>query len=206
MKRLIVAITGASGALYGIRALEMLRAVTDVESHLIMTSSANRTILHETTYKPEDVRALADRVYSPRDIGAAVSSGSFVTAGMLVAPCSVKTLSGIAHCYNENLVVRAADVCLKERRRVVLMLRETPLHAGHIELMAQATRSGAIIMPPVPAFYSLPTTIDDIVAQTVARGLELFDIEVAGIKRWDGLGANPTPPPEELERAYNPTP
>jgi 4-hydroxy-3-polyprenylbenzoate decarboxylase len=102
-------------------------------------------------------------------------------------------------------VVRAADVCLKERRRVVLMLRETPLHAGHIELMAQATRNGAIIMPPVPAFYSLPTTIDDIVTQTVARGLELFDIEVAGIKRWDGLGANATPPPEELERAYNPT-
>jgi 4-hydroxy-3-polyprenylbenzoate decarboxylase len=204
MKRLIVAITGASGALYGIRALEMLRAVTDVESHLILTSSANRTILHETPHKPDEVRALADQVYSPRDIGAAVSSGSFVTAGMLVAPCSVKTLSGIAHSYNENLVVRAADVCLKERRRVVLMLRETPLHAGHIDLMAQATRSGAIIMPPVPAFYSLPTTIDDVVDQTVARALELLDISVAGIKRWDGSGANTTPPPAELERAYYP--
>jgi 4-hydroxy-3-polyprenylbenzoate decarboxylase len=204
MKRLIVAITGASGALYGIRALEMLRAVPDVESHLILTSSANRTILHETSHKPDEVRALADRVYSPRDIGAAVSSGSFVTAGMLVAPCSVKTLSGIAHCYNENLVVRAADVCLKERRRVVLMLRETPLHAGHIDLMAQATRNGAIIMPPVPAFYSLPTTIDDIVDQTVARALELLDVSVAGIKRWDGVGANTTPPPAELERAYYP--
>jgi flavin prenyltransferase len=204
MKRLIVAITGASGAVYGIRALEMLRAVPDVESHLILTSSANRTILHETAHKPDEVRALADQVYSPRDIGAAVSSGSFVTAGMLVAPCSVKTLSGIAHCYNENLVVRAADVCLKERRRVVLMLRETPLHAGHIDLMAQATRNGAIIMPPVPAFYSLPTSIDDIVDQTVARALELLDVSVAGIKRWDGLGANVTPPPAELDRAYYP--
>jgi flavin prenyltransferase len=204
MKRLIVAITGASGAVYGIRALEMLRAVPDVESHLILTSSANRTILHETAHKPDEVRALADQVYSPRDIGAAVSSGSFVTAGMLVAPCSVKTLSGIAHCYNENLVVRAADVCLKERRRVVLMLRETPLHAGHIDLMAQATRNGAIIMPPVPAFYSLPTSIDDIVDQTVARALELLDVSVAGIKRWDGLGANATPLPAELDREYYP--
>jgi 4-hydroxy-3-polyprenylbenzoate decarboxylase len=161
MRRLIIAITGASGAMYGIRALEMLRAVPEVESHLILTSSANRTILHETTRKPDEVRALADHVYSPRDIGAAVSSGSFVTAGMLVAPCSVKTLSGIAHCYNENLVVRAADVCLKERRRVVLMLRETPLHAGHIELMAQANRNGAIIMPPVPAFYANATPLPD---------------------------------------------
>jgi 4-hydroxy-3-polyprenylbenzoate decarboxylase len=202
MRRLIIAITGASGAIYGIRALEMLQAVPGVESHLILTSSANRTILHETARKPDQVRALADHVYSPRDIGAAVSSGSFVTAGMLVAPCSVKTLSGIAHCYNENLVVRAADVCLKERRRVVLMLRETPLHAGHIELMAQANRNGAIIMPPVPAFYSLPTTIDDIVDQTVARALELFDVEVAGIKRWDGVGANATPLPDDLEKAY----
>lgn len=202
MKRLIIAITGSSGATYGIRALEMLRVVPDVETHLILTSSANRTILHETVRKPDEVRALASHVYSPRDIGAAVSSGSFVTAGILVAPCSVKTLSGIAHCYNENLVVRAADVCLKERRRVVLLLRETPLHAGHIELMAQANRNGAIIMPPVPAFYSLPTTIDDIVTQTVARALELFDIEVAGIKRWDGVGVNATPLPDELEKVY----
>ena len=115
-----------------------------------------------------------------------MSSGSFVTAGMLVAPCSVKTFSGIANRYNENLVVRAADVCLKERRRVVLMLRETPLHAGHIELMAQATRNGAIIMPPVPAFYALPETLDDVVNQTVARALELLDITVGGVKRWDG--------------------
>jgi 4-hydroxy-3-polyprenylbenzoate decarboxylase len=187
MKRLIVAITGASGAIYGIRALEMLKDRADVETHAMLTGSSLRTIAHETTYSIDAVRALADCLYNPRDIGAAVSSGSFVTAGMLVAPCSVKTLSGIAYCYNDKLVVRAADVCLKERRRVVLLLRETPLHAGHIELMAQATRNGAIIMPPVPAFYCLPSSLDDVVNQTVARALELLDISVPGIKRWDGI-------------------
>ena len=187
MKRIIVAITGASGAIYGIRALEMLQSVPDVETHVILTASAQRTIAHETDYRSDDVRALADQYHNPKDIGAAVSSGSFVTAGVLVAPCSIKTLSGIAHSYNENLVVRAADVCLKERRRVVLMLRETPLHAGHIEIMAQATRNGAIIMPPVPAFYALPVTLDDVVNQTVGRALELFDIALPGIKRWNGV-------------------
>lgn len=186
MKRIVVAITGASGAIYGVRALELLRNVPNVESHVVLTSSAHRTIEHETSFTPDEVRALADHLYSPRDIGAAIASGSFVTTGMLVAPCSVKTLSGIAHCYDDNLVVRAADVCLKERRRVVLMLRETPLHAGHIDLMAQATKNGAIIMPPVPAFYALPSTIDDIVNQTVARALELLDVSVPGLQRWDG--------------------
>jgi 4-hydroxy-3-polyprenylbenzoate decarboxylase len=190
MKRIVVAITGASGAIYGVRALQLLRSIPDVESHVILTNSGQRTIAHETSYRPEDIRALADHLHNPRDIGAAVSSGSFVTTGMLVAPCSVKTLSGIAHCYNDGLVVRAADVCLKERRRVVLMLRETPLHAGHIELMAQATRNGAIIMPPVPAFYTLPVTLDDVVNQTVARALELLDISVAGVKRWDGTSVS----------------
>jgi len=186
MKRIVVAITGASGAIYGVRALQLMAGIADVETHVILTSSAQRTIAHETAYKPDEIRSLADHLYNPRDIGAAVSSGSFVTAGMLVAPCSVKTLSGIAHCYNDNLVVRAADVCMKERRRLVLMLRETPLHAGHIELMAQATRNGAIIMPPVPAFYALPTSLDDVVNHTVARALELLHISVPGIKRWDG--------------------
>lgn len=186
MKRIIIAITGASGAIYGIRALELLRAVDDVETHAILTSSAHRTIAHETTYGIDDVRGLADHFYHPRDIGAAVSSGSFTTTGMLVAPCSVKTLSGIANSYNDELVVRAADVCLKERRRVVLMLRETPLHAGHIDLMARATTNGAIIMPPVPAFYALPTSLDDVVDQTVSRALELLDVVLPGIKRWDG--------------------
>lgn len=188
MKRLIVALTGASGAVYGLRALELLQSVPDVETHCILTPSAQRTIAHETDYQPDDVRALADHMHSPRDIGAAVSSGSFVTAGMLIAPCSVKTLSGIANSYNDQLVVRAADVCLKERRRVVLLLRETPLHAGHIDLMERATRAGAIIMPPVPAFYTLPRTIDDIVNQTVARALELFDVSVPQIVRWTGNG------------------
>ncbi|MCP9272582.1 UbiX family flavin prenyltransferase [Mycolicibacterium arenosum] len=191
MKRVIVAITGASGAVYGIRALELLRRIADVETHAILTSSAHRTIAHETTHSVEDVRALADHLYHPRDIGAAVSSGSFRTAGMLVAPCSVKTLSGIANSYNDELVVRAADVCLKERRRVVLLLRETPLHAGHIDLMARATANGAIVMPPVPAFYALPQSIDDIVDQTVGRALELLDVVVPGIKRWDGSSVVP---------------
>jgi 4-hydroxy-3-polyprenylbenzoate decarboxylase len=189
MKRIIVAITGASGAIYGVRALELLKAVDDVETHLIITPSAQRTIAHETSYRPDDVRALANHEHHPRDIGAAVASGSFVTTGMLVAPCSVKTLSGIANSYNEELVVRAADVCLKERRRVVLLLRETPLHAGHIDLMARATTNGAIIMPPVPAFYALPTSLDDVVDQTVSRALELLDIVLPGVKRWDGRTA-----------------
>ncbi|GGF80311.1 flavin prenyltransferase UbiX [Azorhizobium oxalatiphilum] len=186
MKRLIIAVTGASGAIYGIRALQLLKEVEDVETHVILTPSGLRTIVEETDFKPDEVKALADRLYNPKDIGAALSSGSFQTVGMLVAPCSIKTLSGIANCYNDELTVRAADVCLKERRRVVLLLRETPLHAGHIELMAQATRNGAIIMPPVPAFYHRPKTLDDMVNQTVARALDLFDISLPIVKRWTG--------------------
>ena len=184
MQRLIIAITGASGVIYGIRALEVLRGLVDVESHLILTPSAARTIVEETDYKVDEVRKLAHHEYNYKDIGAAVSSGSFKTAGMLVAPCSVKSLSGIAHCYNDELVVRAADVCLKERRRVVLLFRETPLHAGHIALMEQATRNGAIVMPPVPAFYSRPKTVDDLVMQTVGRALDLFNIDANIVKRW----------------------
>jgi len=184
MKRLIVAITGASGVIYGIRALEVLRGVPGLESHLILTPSGARTIVEETAYTVDKVRKLAHHEYNYKDIGAAVSSGSFKTAGMLVAPCSVKSLSGIANCYNDELVVRAADVCLKERRRVVLLFRETPLHAGHIALMGQATRNGAIVMPPVPAFYSRPKTIDELVMQTVGRALDLFDIDAKVVKRW----------------------
>ncbi len=185
MKRLIVAITGASGAIYGVRALEMLRDV-GVETHLILTAAGIRTINAELNLGVDAVRALADHTHNPKDIGASISSGSYVTDGMLVAPCSIKSLSGIAHCYNDELVVRAADVCLKERRRVVLLLRETPFHLGHIELMAQATRNGAIVMPPVPAFYHRPATIDDIVNQTVARALDLFGVSVQAIRRWNG--------------------
>ena len=185
-RRLIVAITGASGVVYGVRALQLLREAGGVETHLILTASGARTLAEETDFTAAEVRALAHVVHSARDIGASISSGSFRTLGMLVAPCSVKTLSGIAHCYNDELVVRAADVCLKERRRVVLLLRETPLHAGHIALMDQATRNGAVIMPPVPAFYARPTTVMDIVDQTVGRALDLFDLDLPGVRRWDG--------------------
>ncbi len=184
MRRLIVAITGASGAIYGIRALEILHSLPDIETHVILTPAGLRTILEETEYKAEQVRALADKIYDHRDIGAAISSGSFQTIGMLVAPCSVRTLSGIANSYDSELTIRAADVCLKERRRVVLLFRETPLHAGHIELMAQATRNGAILMPPVPAFYCKPETLADIVEQTVGRALDLLGLETPIVKRW----------------------
>lgn len=183
-RRLIVAITGASGAIYGIRALEVLRQCADIETHLIITPAGKRTILEETGHKAASVGALADVEYRYSDLGASLSSGSFRTLGMLVAPCSVKTLSGIVNSYDDNLVVRAADVCRKERRRVVLMLRETPLHHGHISLMLRATEAGIIIMPPVPAFYARPKTIDQMVDQTVGRALDLFDLDVALVKRW----------------------
>lgn len=186
MKRLIIGITGASGVIYGIRALELLRAAGGVETHLVLSPSAARTIAEETDYTTAQIKALADQLHSYRDIGASVSSGSFKTEGMLVAPCSVKTLSGIANCFDDDLIVRAADVQLKERRRVVLLFRETPLHAGHIALMEQATRNGAIVMPPVPALYHRPKSIDDIVNQTVGRALDLFGIDPGIVKRWQG--------------------
>ena len=184
MRRLIVALTGASGSVYGVRALQLLRDVADVETHLILSPAAIRTAAEELDIGADEIRGLADKVHSFRDVGASISSGSYKTIGMLVAPCSVKTLSGIAHCYNDELVVRAADVCLKERRRVVLLFRETPLHAGHIALMQQATLNGAVIMPPVPAFYHRPQTIDDIVTQTIGRALDLFGIDLPLVKRW----------------------
>lgn len=187
--RLIVAITGASGAIYGVRALEALHAMGGVETHLVISPAAVRTLKEETDFTLEDVRSLAHVVHSYRDIGASIASGSFRTEGMVVAPCSVKTLSGIAHCYDEDLVIRAADVCLKERRRVVLLFRETPLHAGHISLMDQATRMGAIIMPPTPSFYSHPRCIDDIVQQSVGRMLDLFGLSYSLVVRWNGSRA-----------------
>ncbi len=184
-RRMIVAITGASGACYGVRALEMLRDIGDIETHLIISNAGLRTAMEEGVGKSGDeIRALADICYPHKDIGAAVASGSFRCHGMLVAPCSIKTLSGIANCYSNDLVTRAADVCLKERRRLVLMVRETPLHAGHIALMDTATRSGAIIMPPVPSFYTRPATIDDMVSQTVGRALDLFDLDHPSVRRW----------------------
>lgn len=184
MKRLIVGISGASGAIYGIRALEALNKFPDIETHLVMSPSARRTIHDETDWSVEEVEALADVVHPHRDIGAAISSGSFRTAGMLVAPCSIKTLSGIVASYNDNLLTRAADVCLKERRKLVLLVRETPLHLGHIELLAQATRYGAVLLPPVPAFYNRPQTLDDIVNQTVGKALDQFEIPHQLFRRW----------------------
>lgn len=186
MKRLIVGISGASGVIYGVRALQVLHDMPEVSTHLVMSPSAVRTLLEETDWSADEVRALADEVHSHKDIGASISSGSFKAHGMLVAPCSAKTLSGIAQSYNDELIVRAADVCLKERRRVVLMFRETPLHAGHIAALDQATRNGAIIMPPVPAFYNRPETLDDMINQTVGRALDLFDLDPGIVKRWQG--------------------
>lgn len=185
MKRIIVAITGASGAIYGVRALELLRAA-GAETHLVLSPSAGRTITAETDRSIEDVRSLASVVHGYRDIGASIASGSCQVDGMLVAPCSVKTLSSIAHCGAEGLVARAADVQLKERRRVVLLFRETPLHAGHIAIMERATLNGAVVMPPVPAFYHRPATIGDIVDQTVGRALDLFGIDSDAVHRWTG--------------------
>ncbi len=188
MQRLIIAITGASGAIYGVRALEALREVPEIETHLILSPSAKLTIAAELDIIADAVKAMADVVHPYKDIGAALSSGSFRTAGMLVAPCSIKTLSGIANSYNDNLIVRTADVCLKERRRVVLLLRETPLHRGHLDLALRATDNGAVIMPPVPGFYHRPESIDDIVNQTVGRALDLFDIDAGIVSRWSGMG------------------
>ncbi len=190
MKRLVVAITGASGAIYGVRTLEALRAIGDVEIHLIVSPSAARTLLAETDSTLEELRSLAHCVHSHKDIGASIASGSFRTNGMMVVPCSVKTLSGIANCYAEDLVNRAADVCLKERRRLVLLFRETPLHIGHISLMDLATRMGAIVMPPIPSFYHRPQTIDDIVNQTIGRMLDLFDLGNDLVSRWTGTNVS----------------
>lgn len=187
VRRIIVGITGASGAIYGIRVLEALRELPDVETHLIMSSAGQATVAYETGYRVGEVRALADHVHSNRDTGASIASGSFRTAGMIIAPCSIKTLSGVAMSYGSGLITRAADVVLKERRRLVLLLRETPLHAGHINLMRLATAAGAVIAPPVPAFYTRPLSVDDIVNHTVARALDLFDIDIKGTQRWAGL-------------------
>lgn len=190
IRRLIVGISGASGAIYGVRALQVLKDVSDVETHLVLSAAAKRTLVEETEWSVDAVEALADVVHSHRDIGAAIASGSFQTAGMLVAPCSIKTLAGIAHCYADNLLTRAADVCLKERRPLVLLVREMPLHLGHLELMAAAARSGAIIAPPVPAFYNRPATIDDLVDHSVGKALDLFGIGHQLFRRWKDTAAD----------------
>ena len=183
-KRIIVGISGASGAIYGIRTLEVLRTVPDVESHLILSPSGAQTIAAETDLSLEDVRSLADVVHGFKDIGASISSGSFRAAGLIVAPCSIKTLSGIANSFSDNLITRSADVCLKERRPVVLMVRETPLHLGHLELMTKAAQFGCVLVPPMPAFYHRPKSIDDIINQTVGRALDQMDIDAGIVHRW----------------------
>ncbi|MEB6409956.1 MULTISPECIES: UbiX family flavin prenyltransferase [Enterobacter] len=188
MKRLIVGLSGASGAIYGVRLLQVLRSVADVETHLVMSQAARQTLSLETDLSLRDVQALADVVHDARDIAASISSGSFKTAGMVILPCSIKTLSGIVNSYTDTLVTRAADVVLKERRPLVLCVRETPLHLGHLRLMTQAAELGAVIMPPVPAFYHRPTSLDEVINQTVNRVLDQFDIDLPEdlFTRWQG--------------------
>lgn len=182
-RRIIVGISGASGVIYGVKLLEILKT-TDVETHLVMTKSAEITLAYEMDIKVSKVKALATKVYGPDDIAAAISSGSFKTEGMVVAPCSIRSLSEIAYGQTTSLLTRAADVALKERRRVILLLRETPLHLGHIKSMAAATEAGAIVMPPVPAFYARPKNLDEMVEHTVGRALDLFGIETGSVRRW----------------------
>lgn len=183
--RLIIGITGATGAIYGVRLLERLREL-GVETHLVISRWGARTLLHETPYSREQVEALATVAYAPGDMGASISSGSFRTDGMIIAPCSAKSLAGIAHGYGENLIHRAADVILKERRTLVLAVREAPLSSIHLENMLTLARMGAMLMPPLPAFYNHPRTIDDIVDYTVARMLDQFGLEVSNAERWVG--------------------
>ena len=186
MKKLIVGISGASAAIYGIRMLEALQQ-TGVESHLVITEPARKIIALETDYRVAQVEALATHVYSVDDIGAAIASGSFKTDGMVIIPCSIKTLSAVANSYNDNLLVRAADVTLKERRPLVMVVRETPLHKGHLRLMHAVSDMGAVIYLPVPAFYTKPKTIDDLIAHTVGKILDLLDIEHNLLNRWHGF-------------------
>ncbi|BCJ88244.1 UbiX family flavin prenyltransferase [Effusibacillus dendaii] len=184
--RLVVGISGASGAIYGVRTLEALHSL-GVEVHLVLSETAKKTIEFETDYRVENVCAMASQVYDNRDLGAAISSGSFRVSGMIVAPCSVKTLAGIANSFNSELLTRAADVQLKERRKLVLLVRETPLHLGHIQHMLNVTHMGGIILPPVPSFYHLPKTIDDIVNQSVQKALDQFDLDANLFERWKGM-------------------
>jgi len=183
MKRLVVGISGATGAIYGIRLLEFL-SKSDVETHLVISTSAEKTIRMETHWTLEQVKALATVTYNMEDVGADISSGSFYTEGMVIIPCSIKSLSAIANSYNDSLLIRAADVTLKERRKLVLVVRETPLHRGHLSLMLNVADTGGVILPPIPAFYFLPKTLDDIVNHTVGRVLDVFEINHSLFNRW----------------------
>ena len=184
MRRLIVGISGATGAIYGVRILKVLTGIKDVETHLVLTRAAKMTIQVETPHSVKEVEALADFVHDINNVGASISSGSFRTEGMVIAPCSMKSMGGIAHSVGGDLLVRAADVILKERKKLVLLARETPLHLGHLESMVALTRMGAVIFPPVPAFYHRPKTLDDVINQTVTRVLDQFGIDVNLFERW----------------------
>jgi 4-hydroxy-3-polyprenylbenzoate decarboxylase len=184
-KRIVVGISGASGIVYGVRALQLLRDC-GVQTHLVMSKSAELTLHYEMDMSLADIHALASEVHPIKNVGASIASGSFRTAGMLVAPCSVRTMSEIATGVTSTLLTRAADVVLKERRRLVLMVRETPLHTGHLRTMTQLSEMGAVLAPPVPAFYTKPQTLDDIVTQTIGRVLDLFDLELEQVQRWQG--------------------
>jgi 4-hydroxy-3-polyprenylbenzoate decarboxylase len=187
MRRLIVGISGASGAIYGVRVLEALATLSDMETHLVISSGARATIDYETSYTAGDVMGLAKVTYDERSLGAAIASGTFVTDGMIVCPCSISTLSAVATSRCDTLLTRAADVCLKERRKLVLVVRETPLHLGHLRLMTAVTESGGVVLPPVPGFYTLPKTLDDLIAHTVTKVLDQFDLDAGLITRWSGL-------------------
>jgi 4-hydroxy-3-polyprenylbenzoate decarboxylase len=186
-RRLVIGLSGASGTVYGIRMLEMLRK-TDIETHLVMSKSAEMTMVYETKYKPKEVRALASVNHPAADIGASISSGSFPTMGMVIVPCSIRTMSEIATGVTSSLVSRAADVVLKEKRRLVLAVRETPLHGNHLRSLASLSDVGAVIAPIVPAFYNKPKTVDDIINHTVGRVLDLFGLDSGLVKRWRGVG------------------
>ena len=183
-KRIVVGIAGASGVIYGVKLLGFLKKEKGIETHLIISESGERNIEIETDHKAADVKAMADYCYDPRDVGASLASGSFLTSGMVVAPCTIKTLSGIANSYTDNLLVRAADVTLKEKRKLVLVVRETPLHKGHLRLMTMAADMGAHLLPPVPSFYHQPKTIDDIIRQTIGKIFDYLQIEHNLFKRW----------------------
>jgi len=192
-RRLIIGISGATGAIYGVRMLEILAKFDDIETHLVMSKAGRMTIQVETPFSVKDVEALADVVHDINNVGASISSGSFRTEGMVIAPCSMKSMGAIAHSLGGDLLVRGADVVLKERKKLVLVVRETPLHLGHLEAMASLTRMGAVIFPPVPAFYHRPKTLDDIINQTVTRILDQFDIDVKLFHRWDDEGMSRHP-------------
>lgn len=192
-KRLIVGISGATGAIYGVRMLEILAKIEDIETHLVMSKAGRMTIQVETPFAVKEVEAMADVVHDINNVGASISSGSFRTEGMVIVPCSMKSMGAIAHSLGADLLVRAADVVLKERKKLVLVVRETPLHLGHLEAMAELTRIGAMIFPPVPAFYHRPKTLDDVINQTVTRILDQFDIDVGLFQRWDDEGMSRHP-------------